>query len=154
MAFLKETQRSLHWYFIIIGLFSVLMGLSFLDDIGDVRRAAMDVPGDWMFAMYFSCVARLGIGVAYVYTGARLNKDLLDGGRATRIVLKIALALIVTDVVLVAGVLGSAAVESALGSRVFSVAVTLYLLHNVTRLVREARDKAGIPPEPPRARAL
>jgi uncharacterized membrane protein len=154
VAFLKETQRSLHWYFIIAGMFSVLMGMSQLDDIGDVSELGVDIPASWMFSMYFSCAARLVLGVAYVVTGARLDKDLLKGGRATRVVLKIALAVILADIGLITTIVGFEATEPELGRTIVGVAITLYLLHNVTRLSTEAKDKAGIPPDPPQARAL
>ena len=99
-------------------------------------------------------IGRFVFGVAYVVTGARLEKDLLDGGRATRTVLKAALAAIVADMAILTGTIGFEAIEPEIGRTIVSVAITLYLLHSVSRLSNEAKAKAGVPPEPPQARAL
>src|SRR4051812_48750093 len=74
MAFLKETDRSLRLYFIVVGAIAAFLALGNLASLG--TDPAVATSGTVKLAIWFPVLARLVLGVAFVIAGFTLKRAL------------------------------------------------------------------------------
>jgi len=109
MAFLKETERSLRAYFILVGVLGTLLALSGVDDASKTAPMARSIVVT--LAIWFPPLAHLVLSPAFVVAGVTLKRALETGAPRTKLLVKLAAAAIAVEVVL-----GVAALNSLLGA--------------------------------------
>jgi hypothetical protein len=147
MAFLKETERSLRLYFIVVGTIATLLALGML---GNARK----VPGEAtsgivIMAIWFRVLAHLLLGPAFVIAGVTLKRALESGAAGTKKLVKLAAAVVIAEVVLVA--VGTSSVGTsddsaelmgrAMGRALIPLLILWYIYASLRRLSAEAQQR-------------
>jgi hypothetical protein len=98
MAFLKETERSLRAYFIVVGVLGTLVAFA---GLGDASKASPLAPSlVWTLAIWFPPLAHLVLGPAFVVAGIVLKSALEGGAPRTKLLVKIAAGAIAVETIL------------------------------------------------------
>jgi hypothetical protein len=142
MAFLKETNKSLRMYFILVGIISAFIGIQTIGDMKEI--SALVVPGSWKAVIYYQTAMSLGLGVGYVIAGATLQAALRKGAGWIKAMLVASIGLLILNAILINAVLPTAVMGGGMGGVVGGSLIALYLLHNIKRLSHEAQN----PPPP------
>ena len=122
---MEETPRSLRGYLLLVGL------------IGLLRNAAEIWQSGRLGTVYtIDAVVGIGFSLGYLYAGLRLPTLLSQGGRLLMRLLLASIAYRALGLLLVA-VTGGDTMAALVGTAV-GIAIGVYLLSNVRRLVREA----------------
>ena len=125
---MRETVRSLRWYFIISGLLGAAMNTNTLLRGGPLLGTVLDLVG-------------LAICGAYIYIGIRLRHLLKVAPGQVRGVLIATVALLVAILVLS---LASGAIRETGPTLVIGGLITWYLYANVNRLLAEGEPKPAM----------
>lgn len=144
---MKETERSLRWYFLLAGTVSVLLSLRDISAASKLTTMLGSLPGSWQLAIWFPIIARLVLGVCYVAAGIKLRAALPLGATWIKQLLLASIVVLVTDAVLIGSVLGMEIGQSGVTQSIIGLVITAYLLASVRRLADEAMAK-----QPPPAR--
>src|SRR5689334_19915330 len=105
MAFLKETERSLRIYFILVGIIGTLLALS---ELSSASKAPPPVTSLLLtLAIWIPPLAHLVLAPAFVIAGITLKRALQQGAPRTKGLVRIAAAVVVMDAVLYAAALKS-----------------------------------------------
>jgi len=146
MAFLKETERSLRLYFIIVGVIGTLAAFVALSDATKTSR--VPIPTIVTLAIWFPALARLVLGPAFVVAGVNLRRALENGASGTRQLVKIAAAVLVLEVVLVAAAVnslpGAKSAEltgEAMGRALIPLLILWYIHASLKRLADESQRR-------------
>jgi hypothetical protein len=135
---MRETERSLKLYFIIIGAAYAVYGVMTLLQPSAMARGVLLI--GWLLQL-----AYLPLGIAYVVAGIRLKQTLLGDPRWILIVVIASGALVVVEAALVffVQVRGAATARGtgALLGLALRVAIAMYLYRSVKRLSDEARAR-------------
>jgi hypothetical protein len=146
MAFLKETERSLRAWFIVVGVIGFISGLA---SLGDASKASSLGTGMVTATLWFLALSRLVLGPAFVIAGITL-KSALEGGapRTKGLVLIAAAATVLESILFVAAVssLGAGQDSAELAGRAFGRAVIpllilWYIYASLRRLANESRQR-------------
>jgi hypothetical protein len=144
MAFLKETERSLRLYFIIVGVLGTLIALSSLRDVSQ----APPIPSILVaLALWLPPLARLVLSVAFVVAGIKLKQSLENGAPRTMLMVKVAAAVVIGEVLLytvaVTSVGGDTAYLAgwAVGRGVVPLLILWYIHSSLRRLADESRRR-------------
>ncbi len=144
---MKETERSLRWYFLIAGTVSAALSLNDIGTASKLTNVLGALPGSWQLAIWFPIIARLVIGVGYVAAGVKLKAALPLGATWIKQLLLASIVVLVTDAVLIGAVLGMDIGQTGMTQSIIGLVITAYLLASVRRLADEAVAK-----QPPSAR--
>ena len=144
---LKETERSLRWYFLLAGTVSALLSLRDISTVSKLTGVLGALPASWQLAIWFPIVARLVIGVGYIAAGVKLKAALPLGATWIKQLLLASIVVLVIDAVLIGAVLGMDIGQTGVIQSIIGLLVTVYLLASVRRLADEALAK-----QPPTAR--
>lgn len=146
MAFLKETERSLRAYFIVVGVLGTLVGLVALSDLGKhtIATKSMFVT----LAIWFPALAPLVLGPAFVIAGINLKRALESGAPRTMQLVKLAAAVLVAEIVLfaiAASIVGAGNVAELTGREVGRAIIPLlllwYIYASLRRLAAESQRR-------------
>jgi hypothetical protein len=152
MAFLKETERTLRAYFIIVGALGVIAALLALSALfaqgSSGKHPPVPTSAVVPLAILFPALARLVLGSAFVMAGFGLKRALETGARWPLTLVKVAAAVVVVDVVLSAAVANTVAAPGraaqltgeAIGGAVIPLLLLWYIHSNVRRLANESRQ--------------
>jgi hypothetical protein len=146
MAFLKETQRSLRLYFIVVGTIATLWALASLGDATKMPASSAIVT----LAIWVPVLGRLVIGPAFVFVGLTLGRALESGAEGTKKLVKLAAAIVVAEVVLftvAVNSVGSAPNSAeltgrAVGRALIPLLILWYIYASLVRLSAEAQQRA------------
>jgi hypothetical protein len=147
MAFLKETERSLRMYFIVVGTIATLLALGAL---GNLRKDPGATPGIVMVAIWFPALAHLLLGPAFVIAGVTLKRALVSGAAGTKNLVKLAAAVVIAEVALVAVASNSVGTSAdsaelmgrAVGRALIPLLILWYIYASLRRLSAEAQQRA------------
>jgi hypothetical protein len=147
MAFLKETERSLRAYFIVVGAIATLFALANLGDAS--KSTAVAVPAVVTLAIWLPLLARLVLGPAFLVAGIRLKRALETGAPRTRQLVVIAMVVIVVEVLLLAAAANSLGVGGdsaelagrAVGRALIPLAILWYISASLRRLANESQQR-------------
>ncbi|HMG52608.1 MAG TPA: hypothetical protein VK601_03980 [Kofleriaceae bacterium] len=144
MAFLKETERSLRAYFIVIGVLGTLVALSELGHASKASPIARSIVVT--LATWFPPLAHLVLAPAFVVAGITLKRALERGAPRTKQLVKISAAVIAVECVLgvvVLNSLGAMQSSSELAGRAFGRAlIPLLILWYVYASLRRLADES------------
>ncbi len=144
---MRETERSLRWYFLLAGTIGIAMSVHDIVTILKLGDLLGSLPASWMLALWFPTLARLALGSGFVLAGIGLRAALPRGATWIKKLLLASLAVQVVDAILVAWVLGRELGQASVTTSIVVFAVTAYLLANLRRMADEAVAK-----QPPQAR--
>lgn len=147
MAFLKETERSLRLYFIIVGILGTLIGLSGLGTAS--REAPSGAPMLVTLAIWLPPLARLVLGPLFVAAGINLRRALERGAAGTRKLVMISAAVVVGESILIAAVLNSVEgngdsselMGRAFGRSLIPLLILWYIHASLRRLATESQRR-------------
>ena len=145
MAFLKETEKTLRAYFIIAGAISTLW--AFMSLGGPGKNVPVTTSGLVTLAIWFPPIARLVLGPAFVIAGVGLKRALENGAPRTLLLVKIAGAVVVAEVLLFTAAANTAALAAnsaeltgeAVGRAIIPLLILWYIHSNLRRLADESR---------------
>jgi hypothetical protein len=133
---MRETERSLRWYFVLAGAWSCVSALRSISTASELPA----LPASWTLAVWFPIVSHLVLGAAFVLAGLTLTKALADDPTWIKRMLIVAGIALVVELGLVWMILGDkASTSDATVFRVIGLAITAYLYVNVQRLSNEAK---------------
>jgi hypothetical protein len=145
MAFLKETERSLRWYFIIVGALGTVIALSSLSDASKAPAMSSILV---TLAIWIPPLARLVLGVAFMIAGVKLAQALENGAPGTKQLVKIAAAVVIAEVVLFGAAVSSigtrdsaALMGGAVGRTLVALLILWYIHSSLRRLADESRRR-------------
>lgn len=144
---MRETERSMRAYFLIVGAISALLALSDLGTASKLGKVLGALPASWMLALWFPILARLVLGVGYVAAGIKLRAALPLGAGWIKQLLLISIVVMITDAILIGAVMGTQYGQAGITSSLIGLVVTAYLLANLRRLADQAMAN-----QPPPAR--
>lgn len=145
---MKETERSLRWFFLISGGLSAVLALRNLSALSTLPRG---VPLNLLAPAWYATLSHLVLGALFFVAGLRLKPALLTGARWIQHLVLIAGAALVVEAIWFIAVFGvqtdtpyeqGAMVGSLLGI-VVRIAVVAYLHTSLRRLSAEARVRAA-----------
>jgi hypothetical protein len=149
---MKETEGSLRGYFLLAGVFSVVMALK---DISDLSKLDITVlSGGQKAALYIPIVTRLLLGCGFVIAGVKLKAALLTGATWIQKLLIASGAMLFINGALITAAFGTDLGRGGIIGAAIGLAITIYLYRSVGRLAAEAKARAGIAPPPPQAKIL
>jgi hypothetical protein len=148
---MKETERSLRWYFVIGGAIALSLALR---DWSAIKGLSDLLPFDWKIAIYVPIASRLIIGVGFIVAGAKLPAALLTGATWIKKLLVFSAAMMFINGALATAILEIDAAQAGIGGAIIGLLITVYLYRSVTRLSAEAIARAGIPTPPPAAKVV
>jgi hypothetical protein len=148
---MKETERSLRWYFVIGGAIALSLALR---DWSAIKGLSDLLPFDWKIAIYVPIASRLIIGVGFIVAGAKLPAALLTGATWIKKLLVFSAAMMFINGALATAILEIDAAQAGIGGAIIGLLITVYLYRSVTRLSAEAIARAGIPAPPPAAKVV
>lgn len=148
---MKETERSLRTYFLVIGALAILLSVR---DWSSIRGISGLLPFDWKIAVYVPIVSRVVIGVGFLIAGVKLPQALLAGAGWIKKLLVFSALMQFVNGALVTAILEIDAAQAGIVGAVIGVLITVYLYRSVTRLSAEALARAGIPAPPPAAKVV
>jgi putative effector of murein hydrolase len=141
---MRETEGSLKAYFLLAGGIATLHAVLQLRGVGEFAR----LPPRFAAALIVPLAVQLVFGIGFVVAGIRLKERLLTDIRWIQWMLRLAIVALVGQLVLTYTALGGspfprihAVVVGSVIQTVIGVAIAWYLLHNLTRLSREARAR-------------
>jgi uncharacterized membrane protein len=145
MAFLKETERSLRAWFIVVGVLGFISGLVTL---GDASKATMLRSAVVTLTLWFLPLSRLVLGPAFLIAGIRLKRALESGApRTKQLVLIAAAATALESILFVAAVSSLTAGQDsaelagrAFGRAVIPLLILWYIYASLRRLANESRQ--------------
>ena len=144
---MRETERSLRWYFLIAGTISVVLSLNDISTASKLTKLLGTLPASWQLAIWFPTIARLLIGAGYIAAGVKLRTALPLGANWIKQLLLVSILVLVIDAVLIGAVLGMEIGRTGVTTSIVGLVITAYLLASVRRLADEAMAK-----QPPPAR--
>lgn len=144
---MRETERSLRWYFLLAGTVAVLLSLRDISAASKLTKVLGNLPASWQLAIWFPIIARLVLGAGYVAAGVKLRTALPLGASWIKQLLLVSIVVFVTDAVLIGSVLGMDIGQTGVTQSIIALVITAYLLASVRRLADEAMAK-----QPPSAR--
>lgn len=141
---MKETERSLTWYFVIAGALSALFALGTLSELTKFPS----VPAAILAPIWYASLSRLALGIGYVAAGLTLKKALLSGARWIQyLVLASGASLVLELLWHFAGSQGSSAdgvgVSGGFVGIAIRLAIVTYLYFNIRRLSTEAQVRVA-----------
>jgi hypothetical protein len=146
MAFLKETERSLRAYFIVVGVIGTLIALGGLS--GASKLPLSGASALLAFSVWFPPLARLVLGPAFVITGIGLKHALENGAPRARLLVKAAAAVYVLEAVLFAAMASSIGgrdtsylAGQAFGRAVIPLVILWYIHASLKRLAQESHQR-------------
>jgi len=146
MAFLKETERSLRAYFILVGILGTLAGYLFLSEVTKDRYSGLPFLASLL--VWLTALAPLIIGPSFVIAGINLKRALQTGARGTMRLVKLAAAVIVLEIVLTGVALSSAGSYAAgeqtgraFGRALIPLLLLWYIHASLRRLARESQQR-------------
>lgn len=146
MAFLKETERSLRAYFILVGILGTVAGLAFLGEATKDRYSGLPLLATVL--VWLTALAPLIIGPSFVIAGINLKRALQTGARGTRRLVQLAAAVIFVEIVLIGAALGSAGSPNAseeagraFGRALIPLLLLWYIHSSLRRLARESQER-------------
>ena len=148
---MKETERSLRTYFLVIGVIAILLSVR---DWSAVTGFSDILPLDWKVAIYVPIISRAVIGVGFLIAGVRLPDALLAGAGWIKKLLVFSAAMLFINGALATAILELDAAQAGIVGAVIGVLITAYLYRSVTRLSAEAIERAGIAAPPPTAKVV
>lgn len=147
MAFLKETERSLRVYFVIVGVIGTLLALAGLNEASKISPIAPSIVVT--LAIWFAPLAHLVLAPAFVVAGIRLKAALETGAPRTKQLVQIAAATLVVE-----GVLGVMALKRlgasqdtaelvgrAFGRALIPLLILWYIYASLRRLANESQRR-------------
>ncbi len=149
---MKETERSLRWYFLIFGVLGVLTAPVQLSKLGKLHLGQLGFAVQ--LAHVLPVITAIASGIAYTIAGATLRESLLRGGEWIKKMLIVCGAMMFINGALITAALGPGRGRPGITGALIGFAITIYLLRSVRRLSAEAKAKAGIAPPPPTARVV
>jgi len=141
---MRETERSLRWYFWVAGVIAVVTGCRNLSSTWDM------IPDDerWRFMLAVPSFARVAFGGAFVVAGSKLKEALASDPTWIRRLLVLVGVAQVAELALIwwvfhdmLGSVGSMVIGSVATSSLIGVAITVYLHYNLVRLSRETKAR-------------
>jgi hypothetical protein len=144
MAFLKETERSLRAYFIVVGVLGTLLALSGLDNAAKASPTSGSIIVT--LAIWFPPLAHLVLAPAFVVAGITLKRALERGAPRTKQLVKISTAAIAVECIL--GVvalnhLGAMQSSAEIAGRAFGRAlIPLLILWYIYASLRRLADES------------
>lgn len=148
---MRETERSLRWFFLIAGGLSVVQSLAAMNELN--KPALREAPATLLAPLWFGAIAHLVFGALFVNAGLGLKQALLTGARSIQqliLVTGIVLLLEVIWILIAFGV--QTRTDSQMTNLVggsfavgLRIAVVAYLYASVRRLSREAQARAAPP---------
>jgi hypothetical protein len=146
MAFLKETERSLRAYFIVVGIIGTVAGFAFLGEVTKDRYSALPFLASVL--VWLTALAPLIIGPSFVIAGINLKRALQTGARGTIRLVKLAALVIVLEIVLTGVALSSAGSQAAgeqtgraFGRALIPLLLLWYIHASLRRLARESQQR-------------
>jgi hypothetical protein len=145
MAFLKETERSLRIYFVLVGIVGTLAGVVWVDAAASGRYSGVSAVAT--LTIWLMAVSPLVIGPAFVIAGIRLKQSLQTGARGTKRLVAIAAAVIVVEIVLLGAAVSSAGGDAAeqagraTGRALIPLLILWYIHASLRRLARESQRR-------------
>jgi hypothetical protein len=146
MAFLKETERSLRAYFIVVGVLGLISGLV---TVGDATKTTlMGRSFVVTLTLWFLPLSRLALGPAFIVAGITLKRALeVSAPRTKQLVLIAAAAIVLESVLWVVALnsLGARQDGAELAGRAFGRAaipllILWYIYASLHRLANESRQ--------------
>jgi hypothetical protein len=143
---MKETERSLRWYFLIAGGLSVVQALPTMSDLSKLPGGA---PVMLLAPLWYGAISHLVLGALFFMAGLRLKQALRTGARWIQHLILIAGAALILEVLWVIAVFGARAAyeaDAVAGGFVgfgIRLAVVAYLYASVRRLSTEAQVRAA-----------
>ena len=144
---MKETERSLRWFFLITGGLTVIMALGSIGDLSKLSHA----PTRLIAPLWFSTISHLVLGAGFVLAGMKLKAALLTGARWIQRLVLLAGVSLVVELAWTYSVFHEFAAASdrdaeftgtAIGV-VIRLAVVAYLYASVRRLSGEAQVRTA-----------
>lgn len=147
MAFLKETERSLRAYFIVVGVIGTVIALSELGAASKGLPAA--APFAVTLAIWFPALAHIVLAPAFIVAGVTLKRALEGGARRTRQLVLISAAVISVDCILTVVALdrigavndGAEAAGRAFGRALIPLLIIWYIYASLRRLADESKRR-------------
>jgi hypothetical protein len=143
---MKETERSLRWYFLLAGGITVVVALITLSDLSKLPP----LPTKLTAPVWYSAISRLLFGAGYLVAGFSLKNALLSGGRWIQHLVMASGASLILELVwnLANQSGGSGAYQGGyvaggligIGVR---IAIVAYLYANIRRLSAEAQARTA-----------
>ena len=145
---MKETERSLRWFFLIVGVLSVVLALAGISTLSQFSRRAS---AKLLAPLWYAATSHLVLGALFFLAGLRLKQALLTGARRIQHLILIAGAALVIEALWNFAVFGVKAhtaeqVGDAVGGFIglgIRLAIVAYLYASVRRLSTEARVHAA-----------
>jgi hypothetical protein len=145
---MKETERSLRWFFLIAGALSAIQAVAAMNELSRLPRG---VPMKLLAPIWYGTSSHLVLGALFFVAGLRLKQALLTGATWIQHLILIAGGALAIEVVWTLSIFGiqtrTAYQQGAamgglftIGLRVFIVA---YLYRSVRRLSAEAWARAA-----------
>lgn len=140
---MRETERSLRWYFLIAGGLTVVGALRNLGDL-NTRYLSSDI----VAMILYASISRLVFGAAYVVAGVKLKSALLSGARWIQHLVMLSGASLVIELlwglaVSQGGPAGGVGIAAGFVGIAIRIAIVSYLYVNIRRLSIEARTRAA-----------
>lgn len=147
MAFLKETERSLRVYFVVVGVLGLIAGLASLEDA--TRTGLFDQPFLVTLTLWFRPLARFVLGPAFIVAGITLKRALAGGAARTKQLVLIAAAATVVESIVGVVALNSLGVQQngaelagrAFGRALIPLLILWYIHASLRRLANESRKR-------------
>lgn len=148
---MKETERSLRTYFLVIGVLMLLMAL---EEGSKLEGLTFALPADWKVALYVPLASRVVLGAGFLIAGINLYDSLLTGAGWIKKLLAFSLVMMCINGALVTAILDLDAAQSGIVGAVIGALIVVYLYRSVTRLSAQAIKRAGLPTPPPEAKVV
>ncbi|HEY0478401.1 MAG TPA: hypothetical protein VGD37_12840 [Kofleriaceae bacterium] len=147
MAFLKETERSLRAYFLVVGVFGTLVALQGLGDATKASPMATSIVVT--LAIWFPPLAHLVLAPAFVVAGITLKRAIAGGAPRTKQLVKISAAAVTVECVLrvvalnrLGAIQSSAEIAGrAFGRALIPLLILWYIYASLRRLADESQRR-------------
>jgi uncharacterized membrane protein len=147
MAFLKETERSLRAYFIVVGVVGLISGLVSLG--AAAKTALIERPIVVTLTLWFLPLVHLVLGSAFIVAGITLKRALRVGAARTKQLVLVAVAATMMECVLGVVALNSLGARQdaaeiagrAFGRALIPLLIFWYIYASLGRLANESRQR-------------
>ena len=141
---MKETERSLTWYFVIAGALTVLFALGTLSELTKFPN----LPAATLAPIWYASLSRLALGGGYIAAGLTLKNALLTGARWIQyLVLASGASLVIELFWNLAnsqdGPAGGVGIAGGFVGIAIRLAIVMYLYFNIRRLSTEAQARTA-----------
>jgi hypothetical protein len=143
---MRETERSLRWFFLIAGALSVVQGLATMSELSKLPRG---VPMQLLAPIWYGTSSHVVLGALFFVAGLRLKQALLVRTTWIEHLILIAGASLVIEVVWMISIFGvhtdTAYQAGAATGRLFGIGLRFFVVGYLYRTVRRLSNEAQAP---------